>query len=728
MATTITNPDQITGAQAESVPAPNYTNIVAYNCIQTFYVDPDAVAKSSTCSLTSVDLYFKPKVGSSGTAVPSVQIGICEIENDEPNLAKVYAESIVSVPSDRINYGFDDASVLTNFKFNTPLHVQSGKWYGLVVVFPENTWFEMWVNRQGDALVGTNTASSGSNAVKDGKFYQTGQYVEGTTNVFKALSDTDLKFAIKVAKYTANSASVNVYNKHYEFFTINDRTGTFIGGELVYANTANATGTVAIASGNNIIKGSGTTFTNLVVGDYLTAVSNATHHQTLKIAAISNATYMTVTDKPRWSNSVSNYKIAPVGKVFYKNELSNFMYLVDSSANTSLRFTAGQYIVGDVSNASANVKSIDILKVDRFNYKAPVNLPSSAELSCNWVFSYLDGANYRIDDTKAKKVDFRLDAVQDVKDYKGRILSRSAEVLEAFLSGAFRKSVHFVKNLKIKKPTDDIYDTPAVPADELDILVYENMCGTSAAALSTDSRGVSIDTEVAGNGLADARHITTKVTFANNRFAEDVRMYMTAYRPVGTDIQVYAKLQNSGDSETFDDKSWSPLSYVQNGANYSSTEDETDLIEYELGLPQYSSTANTLAGTFTSNGTNIIVYSGSDANTHILPNDVFRFYNPLIADNWQVAVCTASNTTSVTAGALIGSNVNVLGAGFKVDRLKYYNTAFNNIQTANVSRYYTKSLVEFDKFDSMQIKIVFYADTPNKVPKIDQIQVIGVSA
>jgi hypothetical protein len=191
---------------------------------------------------------------------------------------------------------------------------------------------------------------------------------------------------------------------------------------------------------------------------------------------------------------------------------------------------------------------------------------------------------------------------------------------------------------------------------------------------------------------------------------------------------VYAKLQNSSDPETFDEKSWTPLTYVDNGANYSSTEDETNLIEYELGLPEYSPTANTLAGTFTSNGTNIIAYSATDANTHILPNDVFRFYSPLFKDNWQVAVCTDSNNTTITAGALIGSNTNVLGSGFKVDRLKYYNTAFNNIQTDNVSRYYSKSLVEYDKFDSMQIKIVFYADTPNKVPKIDQIQVIGVSA
>lgn len=723
---TIINPDQVTGGQAETLPVNNYTNIVAYNCIQTFYVDPDVVAKSSACSLTSVDLYFKPLKGATGTTVPSVQIGICEVENDEPNLAKVYTESIVNVTSDQINYGFDDASVLTNFKFPKPFQIQTGKWYGIVVVFPANAWFEMWVNKQGDALVGTNRASSGSNSVKDGKFYQSGQYVEGSSNVFKALSDTDLKFAVKVAKYTSNTASVTIYNKNYEFFTLNARNGTFIGGEYVYANTANATGTIAVSSGNNIIKGTGTTFTSLVVGDYITAVSNATHHQVLQIASISNSTYMIVDDKPRWSNAVSNYKIAPVGKVYYKNELADALYLVDSSANTGLKFTAGQYIVGDISNTSANVKSIDAVAVHRFNYKAPVTLPASAELTCDWVFSYSNGTNYIIDTSKSKKVDFRLEAIQDVNRYSGRVISRSLEVAEANLHGALRKSARFLKSLTIKKPTDEIYVTPSVPADELDVLIYKNECGN--IYLTTDANTVSIDSEVAGNGLADARHITSKVTFANNRFAEDVRMYMTAYRPTGTDIKVYAKLQNSADTETFDEKSWTPLTYIENGTKFSSTEDESDLIEYELGLPQYSPAANTLSGTFTSNGTAIIAYSGTDANTYIKPNDVFRYYSPTFADNWQVAVCTASNTTTITAGDLIGSNTNVLGSGFKVDRLKYYNAAFNNIQTDNVCRYYSTSLVEYDKFDSMQIKIVFLAEQPNKCAKVDQVQVIGVSA
>jgi hypothetical protein len=54
--------------------------------------------------------------------------------------------------------------------------------------------------------------------------------------------------------------------------------------------------------------------------------------------------------------------------------------------------------------------------------------------------------------------------------------------------------------------------------------------------------------------------------------------------------------------------------------------------------------------------------------------------------------------------------------------------AFNNKANDNIVRYYNNARAEFDTFDTMQIKIVFLADKTYLVPKIDQIQVIGVSA
>jgi hypothetical protein len=63
-----------------------------------------------------------------------------------------------------------------------------------------------------------------------------------------------------------------------------------------------------------------------------------------------------------------------------------------------------------------------------------------------------------------------------------------------------------------------------------------------------------------------------------------------------------------------------------------------------------------------------------------------------------------------------------------VDRLKYKNVAWNNIANDNVARYVNSSSVEFDTFNSMQIKIVYYAENSHIIPRAEQIQAIGVSA
>jgi hypothetical protein len=209
-------------------------------------------------------------------------------------------------------------------------------------------------------------------------------------------------------------------------------------------------------------------------------------------------------------------------------------------------------------------------------------------------------------------------------------------------------------------------------------------------------------------------------------------MFMVAYRPKGTEIRVYTRVHNSKDPEAFDDKSWTPLEYTQNANRFSSTDDESDFVEFELGLPQYSESSYTLPGTFTTalGSASIVAANSGYSNTTnlIANNDLINIYNPLFPQtNYQVAAVKEANATHITIGGVIETN-NIAGTGYKIDKLKYNNVAFNNINNTNISRYYNSTLAEFDAFDSMQVKIVMLADNTYKVPRIDQIQVLGVSA
>ena len=316
-------------------------------------------------------------------------------------------------------------------------------------------------------------------------------------------------------------------------------------------------------------------------------------------------------------------------------------------------------------------------------------------------------------------------------NYDAKVLSRSIEVAETNLfvdeeEGINRKSLKADVEFTA---TINSFSSPSIQAGALDVFLIENQISN---ACDVEVGGITVDSEVGNNGVALSKHISATVPFANERFAEDVRMFMVAYRPRGTQIRAYARLYNSRDPEAFDDKSWTPLEYVSNANKFSSSENQNDFIEFELGIPSFSEAATTLGGTFSASlGSETITAAdptSSDLVASLNTGDIVRIYNPLFPNtNYQVGVVATVSSGSFTLAEPI-ETVNVNGGANRVDIVKYPNIAFNNINNNNIARYYNGTGAQFDGFDSMQVKIVMLADNTFIVPKIDQIQVLGVSA
>lgn len=73
-------------------------------------------------------------------------------------------------------------------------------------------------------------------------------------------------------------------------------------------------------------------------------------------------------------------------------------------------------------------------------------------------------------------------------------------------------------------------------------------------------------------GPALARYISRRVTLNDGFDSGDVRVYLTAYKPSGSNIHVYVKLLSGSDSDIFDDKQWQLLTQLGN-ANFVSNND-----------------------------------------------------------------------------------------------------------------------------------------------------------
>jgi hypothetical protein len=118
------------------------------------------------------------------------------------------------------------------------------------------------------------------------------------------------------------------------------------------------------------------------------------------------------------------------------------------------------------------------------------------------------------------------------------------------------------------------------------------------------------------SGTAKARYISKKVVLADGQDAEDIKVYVAAYKPAGTDIYVFAKFWNSADSESFENKNWTQL--LTDNTLVSSKANINDFIEYQYSLKTTTETTDYTAYLNETNGDYILRYK--DRNGNIFDN------------------------------------------------------------------------------------------------------------
>lgn len=703
-----------------------------FNYIQTFYVNPQTVANAPEVMLTSIDVFFKAKpvrgATISGAVAPPVIAWICEVENDSPFETRQLRNSMTLIEYDLISTS-QDASAATVIGFKDPVRLATGRYYGLVLQFVD-PGFDVWQNVLNHRLVTdgqiTNTLSVGSRGTHGGKLY-----VPTNTSAHRSLSDRDLKFKVKVARYTASSITISLVNKDYEFFTIdNTNTGAFIGGEYIYQDIANATGTVTVSTTSLNILGVGTTFTNLLPGSKILVQSGGSK-QVLSVNAITDATNMTVASLPSFSASGIGYKIPPIAAAYNIDYPKNKLILVDSTANATNKFAvSGGRIIGEISGATANIASIDRYPVDNFKPSFLIGNPSGSTFTLDYKIA--NSAN-QLSSTSSN---INLLQIND-STATGFILSRSVEVDTSKSSNLFgdrRKSVVANLNIAVSSAEIDRFSVPYATTRELDFYFYQNDINN----VYTETRTVGLssitnyDTETDANGLAKSKYISKVIKFAQDKRAEDIVVYLTGYRPAGTQIKVYAKIHNAEDRESFQSKAWTPL-VLKDNIDYFSSTDPNDLREFTYGFDTAPEFQVALAGTGTiTHGSNSITTT-SNHSAALTAGDLIRIKDQDFG-NHEVFTVSAANTTAIntyrniTTASLVSSVSRPTRSDIVIDKLKYRNVAWNNVENDNTVRYVNSEYVTFDEYTSMQIKIVLLATQSHIVPKVEAIQVIGVSA
>lgn len=129
------------------------------------------------------------------------------------------------------------------------------------------------------------------------------------------------------------------------------------------------------------------------------------------------------------------------------------------------------------------------------------------------------------------------------------------------------------------------------------------------------------ETEKSG-GNASARYQTRRVTLADGFDSGDLRVYLTANKPSGTNIYVYYKILSTSDPDVFDDKSWQLMTELGNSNFVSLNENDFRELTFAPGINGIAnnSVSYTSAGTaFTTFRTFAIKIVMSSSNTGIVP-------------------------------------------------------------------------------------------------------------
>lgn len=516
---------------------------------QTFAIDVNE-SLDSVVIVPSVDLYFARKSATNG-----VTVEIRETVNGYPSATPV-AYGTKHLTSAEITANNITAAGKTVVTFNTPVILKTNEEY-CVVIKPDanDPDYLVWISRVGELDVDSGLAiRQDTNA---------GTLFTSTNNkAWTPYQDENLKFAINKAEFTSLSGTISLTNKDNEFLKLaNTNSETFIPGEYVFKDNANTylTGTVSVVAGNTTIIGTGTAFTSEYEEGEHIVVNYPANTQVLEISSIANNTSMTLLDIPRFDATNVDHFVSVVGKAsYYFNRDPLTLVLADSTAKTGFVFANSDIIVGEDSGAEATIIELEDLAV---SYLQPNILKSDFSNTRTSLQASLNRAagqysrNLKFSDNNYLTTDETF------------IKSRSNEITDDSGTNSF------VVTVNLQSTTADA--SPVVDFDASSIFAYEYF-------INNDSTG-----EGSNFGNAETVYLTNKVELADGLEAEDMRVFLTAYRPPSTDIEVFVKMVAASDPNEFEDCScttWTKLEKVAVNDVTSSSANRNDFKEFEYRL------------------------------------------------------------------------------------------------------------------------------------------------
>jgi hypothetical protein len=576
---------------------------------QTFLVTARQTTKvtSSGMYLTKFDLYFATK----HPTLPVI-VELREVDNLTGNITRrVLPYAKVELAADDINVS-DDASAPTPVYFPAPVHLADETEYSIVIgPAATNPNVTVWTAVLGETDITTKNRISSQPA--------TGfLFTSANGRLFSPVQDEDLKFTAYYAQFNTSSVgTLIVKNPLMDTITIANTTGPLSRiGEVVHGETY-ITGTFAFSGANSTaintaVSGIGAfaqgvtsgatgkivslTSSRIIVRDVSTG-AKFTGGEKVRIR-IANSSLTTALNGEIKGTSNTYTTTYPTGRVYYYNAtdyantrlaIANTSYSYTGNANSNGKyFLKNTYIKGQSNGYTARIVDYVNITMDNINLVTNMILPSNNDVKAYAKMATTTTTSAR--DSSFFGININGDTEFNTPRYR---LSRAVEANTSLSPMETNRSVE----IKYEISGRNSIASPAIDLSRIALSSTHNLISTNAAIGSSEDY-------VKFGGSSQSRYITRTVTLADGQDAEDLRVYLTAYKPSGSDIFVYYKVLNSDDNDPFADTRWIPMDLdtgqgFTSAVTYSSSEDKNNFLELVYKVPAYTNIARSGANTST---------------------------------------------------------------------------------------------------------------------------------
>ena len=196
-------------------PIPQIINIT--NVFQTIEIDNgDPLAQSFTvdetgCFLTSVDIFMKKK-----DVKEQLTVQVRTMELGTPTLTQVQDFASVTLDPSQINVS-EDASAATNVKFPSPIFLEGGQEYCIVLLAPTTNNYEAWIARMGDSTIDTQTLPDSESVVISQQYIGGSLFKSQNGSIWTPSQFEDMKIKLNKAKFSTTTASAFLYNPSIDY-------------------------------------------------------------------------------------------------------------------------------------------------------------------------------------------------------------------------------------------------------------------------------------------------------------------------------------------------------------------------------------------------------------------------------------------------------------------------------------------------------------------------------